>query len=43
MTGSAEPSLDKLPSVIDTLIAAVRAGELDDILVVNAAAKRKAA
>jgi hypothetical protein len=26
------PSLDKLPSVIDTVIAAVRAGELDDQL-----------
>jgi hypothetical protein len=25
-------SLDKLPSVIDTFIAAVRAGELDDQL-----------
>jgi hypothetical protein len=25
------PSKDKLPTVIDTLIAAVRAGELDDI------------
>ena len=28
----AVPSLDKLPSVIDTVIAAVRAGELDDQL-----------
>jgi hypothetical protein len=28
----AVPSLDKLPSVIDTLIAAVRSGELDDQL-----------
>src|SRR3954469_19007034 len=26
----AVPSLDKLPTVIDTLISAVRAGELDD-------------
>ena len=25
------PSKDKLPTVIDTLIAAVRAGELDDL------------
>jgi hypothetical protein len=29
--GIAVPSKDKLPSVIDTLIAAVRAGELDDL------------
>jgi hypothetical protein len=28
----AVPSMDKLPSVIDTVIAAVRAGELDDQL-----------
>lgn len=28
--GIAVPSKDKLPGVIDTLIAAVRAGELDD-------------
>jgi hypothetical protein len=28
----AVPSLDKLPSVIDTVIAAVRAGELDEQL-----------
>jgi hypothetical protein len=28
----AVPSIDKLPSVIDTVIAAVRAGELDDQL-----------
>lgn len=28
----AVPSLDKLPSVIDTVIAAVRSGELDDQL-----------
>jgi hypothetical protein len=28
-TAIAVPSLDKLPSVIDTLIAAIRAGELD--------------
>ena len=27
----AVPSKDKLPGVIDTLIAAVRAGELDDL------------
>ena len=31
-TAIAVPSLDKLPSVIDTLIAAVRGGELDDQL-----------
>ena len=29
--GIAVPSKDKLPTVIDTLIAAVRAGELDDL------------
>ena len=29
--GIAVPSKDKLPAVIDTLIAAVRAGELDDL------------
>ena len=29
----AVPSLDKLPSVIDTLITAVRSGELDEQLV----------
>jgi hypothetical protein len=29
--GIVVPSRDKLPAVIDTLIAAVRAGELDDI------------
>src|SRR5205823_5406519 len=29
--GIAVPSKDKLPGVIDTLIAAVRAGELDDL------------
>ncbi len=29
----AVPSLDKLPTVIDTLIAAVRNGELDEQLV----------
>jgi hypothetical protein len=28
--GDCVPSLDKLPSVIDTLIAAVRNGELDE-------------
>jgi hypothetical protein len=31
-TAIAVPSLDKLPSVIDTLIAAVRNGELDEQL-----------
>jgi hypothetical protein len=31
-TAIAVPSLDKLPSVIDTLIAAIRAGELDQQL-----------
>ena len=43
----AVPSLDKLPSVIDTLIAAVRNGELDEQLVqgskVGMAKKSKAA
>jgi hypothetical protein len=29
--GIAVPSKDKLPAVIDTLIAAIRAGELDDL------------
>ena len=29
--GIAVPSRDKLPAVIDTLISAVRAGELDDL------------
>jgi hypothetical protein len=33
----AVPSLDKLPSVIDTVIAAVRAGELDDQLALASA------
>jgi hypothetical protein len=36
----AVPSLDKLPSIIDTLIAAVRNGELDEQL---AQAARQAA
>jgi hypothetical protein len=31
-TAIAVPSLDKIPSVIDTLIAAIRAGELDQQL-----------
>jgi hypothetical protein len=35
--GIVVPSKDKLPAVIDTLIAAVRAGELDDLF--NLAAK----
>jgi hypothetical protein len=35
--GIVVPSRDKLPAVIDTLIAAVRAGELDDLF--NQAAK----
>jgi hypothetical protein len=43
----AVPSLDKLPSVIDTLITAVRNGELDEHLVqgskVGTAKKSKAA
>jgi hypothetical protein len=30
-TGIAVPSKEKLPAVIETLIAAVRAGELDDL------------
>jgi hypothetical protein len=29
--GIAVPSKDKLPGVVDTLISAVRAGELDDM------------
>ena len=43
----AVPSLDKLPSVIDTLITAVRNGELDEQLMQGSKAamvkKRKAA
>ena len=41
----AVPSLDKLPSVIDTLITAVRNGELDEQLVVSGkvSSKRRAA
>ena len=35
--GIVVPSKDKLPAVIDTLIAAVRVGELDDLF--NQAAK----
>jgi hypothetical protein len=35
--GIAVPSKDKLPTVIDTLISAVRAGELDELF--NQAAK----
>jgi hypothetical protein len=35
--GIVAPSKDKLPAVIDTLISAVRAGELDDLF--NQAAK----
>ena len=31
--GIAVGSRDKLPTVIDTLIAAVRAGELDDLFI----------
>ncbi len=38
-TGIAVPNKEKLPAVIDTLIAAVRAGELDDHL--NQAAKNR--
>jgi hypothetical protein len=41
----AVPSLDKLPSVIDTLITAVRNGELDEQLVVpgkQSSVKRRA-
>lgn len=37
--GIAVPSKEKLPAVIDTLVAAVRAGELDDHL--NQAAKTR--
>jgi hypothetical protein len=42
----AVPSLDKLPPIIDTLIVAVRSGELDDQLAQaskQSAVKRKAA
>ena len=41
----AVPSLDKLPSVIDTLITAVRNGELDEQLVISrkVSSKRRAA
>ena len=44
-TAIAVPSLDKLPSVIDTLISAIRAGELDQQLAQSkqAAPKSKAA
>src|SRR5258708_8324572 len=38
----AVPSLDKLPAVIDTLISAVRNGELDEQLAQAAAAVKKA-
>ena len=41
----AVPSLDKLPTVIDTLIAAVRNGELDEQLALSGkpTSKRRAA
>jgi len=42
----AVPSLDKLPTVIDTLITAVRNGELDEQLILSgkqSSAKRRAA
>ena len=41
----AVPSLDKLPTVIDTLITAVRNGELDEMLVISrkVSSKRRAA
>ena len=40
----AVPSLDKLPTVIDTLITAVRNGELDEQLaLVGKGSKRRAA
>jgi hypothetical protein len=40
----AVPSLDKLPTVIDTLITAVRNGELDEQLVLTGKpSKRRAA
>jgi hypothetical protein len=44
-TAIAVPSLDKLPSVIDTLISAIRAGELDQQLALTSkqAPKSKAA
>jgi hypothetical protein len=37
--GIAVPSKEKLPAIIDTLIAAVRAGELDDVLAQQAKAR----
>ena len=39
----AVPSLDKLPSIIDTLIAAVRNGELDEQLAQSVSARKPAA
>jgi hypothetical protein len=41
-SGIAVPSLDKLPEVIDTLITAVRNGELDEQLAQAAAVVKKA-
>jgi hypothetical protein len=35
-TAIAVPSLDQLPTVIDALIAAVRNGELDEVLILTA-------
>jgi hypothetical protein len=35
------PSRDKVPEVIDALVAAVRAGELDQVIAAQAHAKPK--
>ena len=39
--GIAVPSRDKVPDVIETLVAAVRAGELDQVIAARAEAKPK--
>jgi hypothetical protein len=39
--GIAVPSPDKVPEVIETLVAAVRAGELDQVIAAHAQAKPK--
>jgi hypothetical protein len=39
--GIAVPSREKVPDVIETLVAAVRAGELDQVIAAQAQAKPK--
>jgi hypothetical protein len=39
--GIAVPSRDRVPDVIETLVAAVRAGELDQVISAQAQAKPK--